>query len=49
VILAVLGTWLLLSALTTVAFAAVVRGGADEERMEPYSSDRRPADAFLAP
>lgn len=38
VVLAILGTWLLLSALTTVACAAVCRGGALEEQAHDWTT-----------
>ena len=43
VILAVLGAWILLSIITTVACAALVRGGASEDRARGYTSDLSPA------
>jgi hypothetical protein len=40
VVLAVLGAWLVLSALTAVGCAAVARGGAEEDRARGYLSYR---------
>ena len=49
VILAIIGTWLVLSVVTSRACAAVVRGGQREDRARGYDqdqvgdSDREPA------
>jgi hypothetical protein len=40
VVLAVLGAWLVLSALAAVGCAAVVRGGVEEDRARGYLSYR---------
>jgi hypothetical protein len=40
VVLAVLGVWFVLSALTAVGCAAVVRGGVEEDRARGYLSYR---------
>ena len=40
VVLAVLGVWFVLSALTAVGCAAVVRGGVAEDRARGYLSYR---------
>jgi hypothetical protein len=39
-VLAFLGAWLVVSALTAVVCAAVVRGGLQEDRARGYLTDR---------
>ena len=41
VLLAILGAWLLLSVVATIACAAVGRGGLNEDRARGYAPDRR--------
>ena len=41
VVLAIVGTWLLLAVLTTVACAALARGGLREDRARGYVPDRQ--------
>jgi hypothetical protein len=45
VVLAVLGAWLLIAVMTTVACVAVVRGGAREDRLRGFLVRRPPAGA----
>lgn len=40
VVLAVLVTWVVVSAITAVACAAVVRGGVQEDRARGFLTDR---------
>ena len=40
VVLLVLASWVVVSALTAIVWAAVVRGGADEDRARGYVTDR---------
>jgi len=41
VVLAIAGAWLLLSIITTVACAALARGGLNEDRARGYFHDPR--------
>jgi hypothetical protein len=41
VVIAVLASWLLLSVLTAAGWAAVARGGLQEDRLRGYLTDRR--------
>ncbi len=40
VVLAIVGGWLLLSVVTTVACASLARGGLHEDRARGYASER---------
>ena len=42
VVLAIAGAWLLLAVLTTVACAALARGGLHEDRARGYAPERAP-------
>ncbi len=42
VVLAIVGVWLLLSVVTTVACAALARGGLHEDRVRGYAAQQPP-------
>ncbi len=42
VVLAIVGAWLLLSVVTTVACAALARGGLHEDRARGYAPESEP-------